>query len=285
LGALRRAVEDRLGRAGVDTPGLDARLLVQHALGLEREALVTRAANVLTAGKVALVDALAARRAAREPVSRIVGRRGFWSLDLALDPATLDPRPDTETVVEAVLKTVPDRNAALAIIDLGTGTGCILLALLDELPNATGLGIDLAPGAVATATDNAARHGLGERARFAPGDWNADDWDEELPAGRFDLVVSNPPYIPTGDIATLAPEVRRHDPFAALDGGADGLKAYRVLAPRIARLLRPGGVAALEVGAGQAAAVAGLLAAAGLTPDGVFCDLGGIERCVRARAP
>ena len=261
----------------MDTPDLDARLLVEHALGLTRSDLFARANDTIPDSDAARVLALIARRAAREPVGRILGHREFWTIDLALNPDTLEPRPDTETLVEAVLRSLPDRSAPLRLLDLGTGTGCILLALLAELPDATGVGVDLSPGAVAAATGNAARNGLVERARFQTGNWGAGL------AERFDVVVSNPPYIPSADIATLDPEVREHDPLRALDGGADGLDAYRIIAGQMPDLLRPGGLAGLEVGQGQAADVAELLAAAGLEPVGVFRDLGGLERCVLAR--
>ncbi|MGQ9366586.1 peptide chain release factor N(5)-glutamine methyltransferase [Azospirillum sp. ST 5-10] len=277
LQSLRRAAEARLRAAGVDTPELDARLLAEHALGLDRGALFARAGEPVPDEDAARLLALVERRAAREPVSRILGSRGFWTLDLALDAATLDPRPDTETVVEAALDAVADRAAALRVLDLGTGTGCILLALLAELPNATGLGIDLSAAAVATAAANAAANGLAGRAAFRTGNWG------EGLAERFDLVVSNPPYIPSRDIASLEPEVRIFDPLRALDGGDDGLDAYRAIAAQLPGLLAPGGTAALEVGAGQAADVAALLARHGLEPSGVFRDLGGIERCVRGR--
>ncbi len=277
LHQLRRTAEARLREAGVDTPDLDARLLVEHALGLTRSDLFARANDSIPDSDAARVLTLVERRAAREPVGRILGHREFWTIDLALNPDTLEPRPDTETLVEAVLRSLPDRSAPLRLLDLGTGTGCILLALLAELPDATGVGVDLSPGAVAAATGNAARNGLVERARFQTGNWGAGL------AERFDVVVSNPPYIPSADIATLDPDVREHDPLRALDGGADGLDAYRIIAGQMPDLLRPGGLAGLEVGQGQAADVAELLAAAGLEPVGVFRDLGGVERCVLAR--
>ena len=277
LHTLRRAAEARLRAAGVDTPELDARLLLEHALGLTRDQILTRAHAPVPPDQAAAFTALVERRAAREPVSRIVGSRGFWTLDLGLNADTLDPRPDTETVVEAALDAIPDRSAPLRLLDLGTGTGCILLALLAELPTATGLGVDVSPQAVAAATENAVRNGLAARARFQTGDWAAGL------AERFDLVVSNPPYIPSADIAALEPEVRVHDPLRALDGGADGLDAYRAIAAQLPALLTPGGSAVLEVGAGQAGDVAALLAAANLAVTGVFRDLGGVERCVRAR--
>lgn len=272
---LRRAAEARLRAAGVDSPDLDARLLVERALGLSREALLVRGDAAVEGDGAARVAALVERRAAREPVSRILGSRGFWTLELGLNAATLDPRPDTETLVEAALAAVGDRAAPLRILDLGTGTGCILLALLAELPNACGLGVDLSPEAVAAARANAAANGLAPRATFAAGSWG------DGLAGGFDLVVSNPPYIPTADIAGLEPEVRVHDPWAALDGGADGLDAYRAIVPQLGGLLKATGAVAFEVGQGQSSAVARLLSAAGFLDVRTFCDLGGVERVVR----
>lgn len=275
LRTLRRAAEARLRAAGVDTPELDARLLAEHALGLTREQLFAQPDAPVGADAAARFHALVERRAAREPVSRILGERAFWTLDLSLNADTLDPRPDTETIVEAALDAIPDRAGALSVLDLGTGTGCILLALLAELPGATGLGIDVSPAAVEAAAGNARRNGLAERARFRVGNWG------EGLVERFDLVVSNPPYIPSSDIPSLDPEVREHDPLRALDGGADGLDAYRAIAAQLPGLLKPQGIVALEVGAGQAGDVAGLLEAQGVRVTGIVRDLGGIERCVR----
>lgn len=279
LAALRRDAERRLREAGVATPDLDARVLIQDVLDLDRTALLTRAETPVGDADVMRVEAAIARRASREPVGRILGRRGFRSLELELGPATLEPRPDTETVVEAVLAAVPDRARPYRVLDLGTGTGCLLLALLAEWPDATGLGIDISPDAVAVAAANARRNGLDARAVFRTGDWG-DGLGE-----RFDIVVSNPPYIPTADIAGLEPEVRDHDPHRALDGGADGLDCYRRIARDVPRLIVPGGTIALEVGWTQAGAVAALLEAAGLAVTGIFRDAGGNERCVRAVLP
>ncbi len=275
-GAAMAAAAARLAAAGVAEPRLDARLLVAHALGVAPQAVFTRPEMPVAPGQRAALDALVARRAAREPVSRILGRRGFWTLDLALGPDTLDPRPDSETVVEAVLAARPDRARALRLADFGTGSGCLLLALLAELPAAWGLGVDRSAGALAVARANARTAGLAGRAAFVCADWGGGL------AGRFDVIVANPPYIPDGDIAGLEPEVAEYDPRLALAGGADGLDAYRALAPHLARLLAPGGVVALEVGQAQAATVAAQLAAAGLTVTGCRRDLGGIERVVVA---
>ncbi|WP_298377573.1 peptide chain release factor N(5)-glutamine methyltransferase [Azospirillum sp.] len=277
LNTLRRHAESRLREAGVDTPELDVRYLLEDALGLTRMDFIAKSEQIISETDAARALALIERRAAREPVGRILGHREFWTLDLALNPDTLEPRPDTETVVDAVLAAIPDKEAALDLIDLGTGTGCILLALLAELPNARGLGVDLSPLAVEAATGNARRNGLEARARFQTGDWAYGIKD------RFDIVVSNPPYIPSADIATLAPEVREHDPLRALDGGADGLVPYRIIAAQLPGLLTPGGLVVFEVGQGQAEDVAALLDGQGFVETTLLRDLGGVERCVRAR--
>lgn len=277
--ALVAELAARFAAAGLDTPRLDARLLVQHALGLDHAGLLIAGNAEVAPAERDAVAALAARRLAHEPVSRILGRRGFWTLDLALSPATLDPRPDTETVVEAALDIIGDRRLPWRVLDLGTGTGCLLLALLDALPNATGLGIDRSAEAVETASANAQRLGFAGRARFQVGDWTRGL------GCAFDLVVSNPPYIPDGDIAGLAPEVRDFDPWAALAGGADGLDAYRAIAGGLADVLVPGGRAVFELGAGQADAVAALFAAGGFTVLPPRADLAGIARALPVRRP
>lgn len=282
LAAALTLAADRLAAADVPEPRLDARVLAAHALGLPGPAaLGVRLGDPMPTDAVARLDALIARRAAREPVGRILGTRGFWTLDLAVGPDTLEPRPDTETVVSTVLARMADRAAPLTLLDLGSGTGAILLALLSELPGATGIGVDIAPGAVETATTNAAAHGLEGRARFVVADWSDGllDWP-----GPFDVIVSNPPYIATADLAGLEPEVRDHDPAMALDGGADGLEACRRIIPLAAARLAPGGSLALEVGAGQAEAVAALMRAAGLGRPETVADLGGVARCVIAVA-
>ncbi|MBB4285943.1 peptide chain release factor N(5)-glutamine methyltransferase [Roseospira goensis] len=276
------AATERLTAAGVPDARGDARVLAAHVLGLPSPAaLGLRLGDPMPAAAATRFEALVARRAAREPVGRILGRRGFWTLDLALGPDTLEPRPDTETVVAAVLERVPDRAAPLALLDLGTGTGAILLALLSDLPNARGVGLDIAAGAVAAARANAAAHGLDGRATVAVADWRdgLPDWP-----GPFDVIVSNPPYIRAGELAALDPEVRGHDPAVALDGGADGLDAYRILVPLAAARLRSGGWLAVEVGHDQADAVADLMHAAGLGPPARARDLGGRARCVIAPA-
>jgi release factor glutamine methyltransferase len=258
------------------TAGLDARLLVGHVLGLDPTGLVVNAARPVAAEDAAQAMALAARRAGGEPVARIVGEKGFWNLSLALSPETLVPRPDTETVVSAALAWADAadlRLAPLSILDLGTGSGAIVLALLSELPEATGVGVDRVEGAARTARENAVRNGLAGRARFVVADWTAPL------AGRFDLVVSNPPYVPRDEIRRLPLEVSRFDPNMSLDGGDDGLAAYRVILDSLGKRLSPGGAAFLEVGAGQAVAVEAIAATHGFT-SAFHRDLARIDRVV-----
>lgn len=213
-----------------------------------------------------------------EPLSRILGKREFWGLDFTLSGDTLDPRPETETVVEAVLKRKPRGDAPLRVLDLGTGTGCLLLSLLHEFPMAIGVGLDMADGAVRTAAANAAALGLAHRAFFFVGDWVT------ALSGRFDLIVTNPPYIATRDLSRLPPEVGHYDPALALDGGEDGLSSYRAIAAGLSKLLVRDGLFVAEVGAGQAGAVAEIISISGLTVDGIEADLASIARCVVARA-
>jgi release factor glutamine methyltransferase len=282
LDSVLRQAATRLGAAGVDSPRLDARVLIAHALGLTPGDVLLRHRRAIAPAEQRAIDRLIARRARREPVSRIVGAREFWSLPFRVTPATLDPRPDSETVVSAVLDRLLDRldarDRALRLLDLGTGTGCLLLALLSELPLSRGLGVDVSTAALAVARANARALGLKQRARFRHGVWAAGL------AGRFDVIVSNPPYIPGGMLAGLPAEVS-FDPVGALDGGRDGLAAYRAIGPALARLLAPDGVAALEIGADQAAAVGAILARSGLRIAKIVCDLANNERVVVAQAP
>jgi release factor glutamine methyltransferase len=276
--AARRALAARLQSTAHESAELDARLLIGHALGLDLTGLITAAQRRLTEGESARIEAFAIRRLDGEPVARIIGEKEFWGLPLQLSPATLVPRPDTETVVELALELLRaggKLDRPLRIADLGTGTGAILLALLSELPAAQGFGTDISTEALRTAAANATRAGLSDRAAFL-----ACDYASGL-SGPFDLIVSNPPYIRSGDIAALAPEVRNHDPLAALDGGADGLDAYRALIPQAAGLLAPRGALIVEAGAGQSRQIQALMVAAGLTATTPpRADLGGIPRAV-----
>jgi release factor glutamine methyltransferase len=215
---------------------------------------------------------------AREPLSRILGRREFWGLEFALCADTLDPRPETETIVEAVLQRFPDRDRPLRLLDLGTGTGCIVLALLSEFPNAVGFGVDLSAGAATTARRNAGSLGFADRAHFLVGDWGAAISD------KFEAITANPPYIADDSLAGLPREVLLHDPHLALSGGKDGLQAYRSLAMDLGRLLRPKALFFGEIGLGQEGAVAAIIRASGLVIEGYENDLGGTARCIVARA-
>lgn len=278
--AARRVLTARFQAAGIDTPTLDARLLVGHALSLDHTALALQGTRSLTASERDAIAALAARRLNGEPVARILGVKEFWSLPFALSSATLVPRPDTETVVEAALEAIGERGKQepLRIADLGTGSGAILLALLHEWPKATGLGTDIDPQAIDIAQKNAQALGLAARAQFVLAGFEQDLGE------TFDVVVSNPPYIPTRDIAALDREVREHDPLRALDGGADGLDAYRAIARRAPHLLRDRGLLVLEIGIGQAADVEAILTAGGgLECAAIRPDLSGIARALTFR--
>jgi release factor glutamine methyltransferase len=278
--AARRDLARELRRRGFASPALDARLIVGRALGLDHAALAAQANRRITASEAEAIAALAGRRLAHEPVARILGVKEFWGLPLKLAADTLVPRPETETVVEAALAAID--CAALArgarIADLGTGSGALLLALLSEWPHARGTGTDISAEALACARDNAAALGLAERSSFV-----ACSYADAL-SGPFDLIVANPPYIVRGEIATLPPEVRDHDPFRALDGGRDGLDAYRTLAATTKHLLAPRGCLVVELGAGQANAVGAIMQANGLIPDlPVRQDLAGIARAMVLR--
>jgi release factor glutamine methyltransferase len=280
IATARRVLAAQFAAAGSDTAALDARLIVGHVLALDHTALASQAARMLTASERDAIAALAARRLQGEPVARILGVKEFWSLPLALSPATLVPRPDTETIVEAALEAIgePRKHDPLRIADFGTGTGAILLALLHEWPNATGLGTDIDPQAIETAQANAQTLGLAARTQFRLADFERDLGE------TFDLVVSNPPYIPTRDIAALDREVREHDPMRALDGGADGLDAYRAIARKALHLLRDNGVLIVEIGIGQAADVEAILTSGtGLECTAIRPDLSGIARALTFR--
>jgi release factor glutamine methyltransferase len=270
-----RAATARLAAAGVESPRREARLLLGHATGLDGAALLRDGDLDRPAPGF---DELVARRAAREPLAFILGHQPFWTLDLLVSPATLIPRADSESLVEAALAAFPARDAG-RVLDLGTGTGCLLLAVLSEFPAAFGIGVDRSPEAAALARCNVRRTGLGDRAALLCGDWAA------CLAGQFDLVLSNPPYVEAGAVAGLMPEVARHEPALALDGGPDGLVAYRAILAAIPGLLAPDGVAILELGAGQARDVAALARKAGLQAGTPHRDGAGLERALPIYRP
>lgn len=247
---------ERLRAAGFESPRAESRLLCEHA---RRKGLA--------------LDRLLQRRLAHEPVAYITGQREFWSLEFEVGPGVLIPRPETESLVEQALRELPDRTGDYRILDLGTGTGCLLIALLTEFSNAKGVGIESSEVALEWARRNVARHSLESRCTLVQADWEAAE-------GDFDLIVSNPPYIPAPDLAALAPDIRDYEPAAALDGGLDGLTAFRAIAPLIKARLRPDAVGLLEIGLGQSHMVAEVMRAAGLNVLKVAPDLAGIPRCV-----
>ncbi|HEY5105542.1 MAG TPA: peptide chain release factor N(5)-glutamine methyltransferase [Caulobacteraceae bacterium] len=262
----------RLETAGVEGPVIDARLLVEAAAEATRADIIADPHRALTPDQALTLEAYLARREAREPVSHILGRKGFWKIMLAVTPGVLTPRPDTESLLDAVLPAFAE-DRSFSVLDLGVGSGAILLAILAERPGAKGLGVDISEDALAVARENAANLGLAGRTGLLRGDWTAG-----LESESFDLVVSNPPYVASGQIADLAPEVRDHEPRLAIDGGPDGLAAYRELAPQILRVLRPAGRFAVEFGEGQRQAVTDLFTRAGACDLTVVNDLSGHER-------
>ncbi|MGA8398543.1 MAG: peptide chain release factor N(5)-glutamine methyltransferase [Stellaceae bacterium] len=270
-------VAEALAEAGLDDARRRARRLLAAALGLTQEEVFARIDRMVTEDEGERIAEMLRRALKHEPLSRIQGKREFWGLEFKLSPDTLDPRPETETLVEAVLARLAERDRPYRFLDLGTGTGCLLLALLTEFPQARGIGIDRAWGSAATAHANALCLGVAGRAGFAVGDWAASI------SGQFEAIVANPPYIPSAEIAALPPEVHDFDPVLALDGGIDGLDAYWRIARDLPRLLAPGGIFACEVGAGQDGALAGILAGQGLVVVDAVPDLAGIARCIVAR--
>jgi release factor glutamine methyltransferase len=270
-----RSIAQKLSEKSIYQAEAEARVLVLAATSLSRTQLIAEPDHTICAEEAERLSAWLKRRLGGEPVTRITGRRNFWTLDLTVTPDVLDPRADTEVIVETALDLLGARkNDALRILDLGTGTGALLLALLAECPKATGIGVDLSSAACAVARDNAQKNGLSSRATIRQG-----NWDEGIDE-RFDLVLSNPPYIEKATIADLDPEVRNHDPILALDGGPDGLDAYRALVRALPRLLAPTGVCVLELGIGQSAQVTALAESKGLTAKALKRDLGGIERAL-----
>lgn len=268
-----RAATERLTAVGIEGARRDARLLLTTILPGGASALLRDPDQILDQSLLQKFETAVSRRERREPVSRVIGVREFWSLPFKITPDTLDPRPDSETLIEGILEWVEDRSRPLRILDLGTGTGCLLLALLSELPAAGGLGVDASENALAVARENAGNLQLSSRAEFA-----CHDWTSGL-TGSWDIILSNPPYISESDAGQLDPEVADYDPPQALVAGVDGLRDYRILIPGAAGLLKPSGLLALEVGRGQAEAVDSILLASGLASPWRKRDLSGVERC------
>jgi release factor glutamine methyltransferase len=271
------AARDRLRAAGVDTPAFDARLLIEAAAGVSRMDILTDPHRALSERQVKAIEKYVARREEREPVSQILGKKAFWTFEVVVTPAVLTPRPETELLVTVALERLkPD--AAARIADLGTGSGAIAIALLKERPLAHAVGVDRSEEALEVARFNGIAHKVADRLELVE-----DDWGRSLEGGSLDLVVSNPPYVRSGAIDLLAPEVSRYEPRTALDGGVDGLDAYRALLPAVFRLLKDRGSFAVEIGEGQAEAVWAHAAAAGLHPEGVRDDVSGVPRVVYGR--
>ena len=268
------AARNRLTEGGIDSPVIDARLLLEAAADASRMDIVTDPYRELTAEQVATLDGYVERRLRREPVAHILGRKGFWKVMLSVNNQVLTPRPDTEVIVDLVLKRTTEHQA-FNLLDLGVGSGAIILSILAERPAAKGLGIDISSEALAVARENAANLDLNQQVALLRGDWTGGLADE-----NFDIVVSNPPYIATDEIETLEPEVRDHEPRLALDGGADGLDPYRILAPEILRVLKPGGLFAVEIGHTQSKDVEALFEAAGGLEVWTIKDLSDRDRVV-----
>lgn len=277
LNLFYRQIKDRFAQNGIENPALDARVLLCHALGLSHEAFVLRGPDALDAAQMLAAEKLLEQRLAGRPVAKIIGRKEFYGRDFKTTDDTLDPRPDSETLIDVVLRFVDEqgkRNTPLHILDLGTGTGCLLLTLLAELPHARGVAVDQSVHALAVAQENAQALGLVDRTDFVQSDWL------QCVTGMFDIVISNPPYIPLADMAGLSIEVRQFDPVAALVGGEDGLDPYRVIIPQLRTVLQTGGLAAFELGRGQDAMVADMLQNAEFSNIRTDYDLAGIGRIV-----
>lgn len=283
IDAARREISARFKTAGLDTPELDARVLIGAALNLSHTQLSIQSNRIVTAGEADEIERFARRRIAREPVARILGHKEFWGLNIRVSPATLVPRPDTETVVSAALEFLRNQNKAfgnLRVADIGTGSGAILLALLTECPNAQGIGTDISADALSVAKTNAEKLGLTERTTLI-----RSNYADSL-SGSFDLIVSNPPYIRSNEVGKLEIDVRDYDPHLALDGGADGLDAYRAIAPQSARMLAANGALIVEIGHDQGPEVGDILRTAGLALDAApTVDLGGRQRVMIGRKP
>jgi release factor glutamine methyltransferase len=265
---------EQLNAAGIESSRLDARLLMQHVLQCSREALLLREEQTLLSEQQEAYFQLLEKRIAYQPISQITGKREFWGLEFYVTEDTLDPRPNSETLIEAVLRLRPEKSTHHNLLDLGTGTGCLLLSLLREYSQAGGVGVDKSKKALAVAKQNAYHLGLDKRVQ-----WLNSNWTDGI-SQMFDIVITNPPYIPTETIKTLSADVRDHEPRLAIDGGKDGLDAYRLLAKQVPGVLKPGGLLAMECGVGQAEDIAAMFEIAGMQVNAIEQDLAGIDRVV-----
>lgn len=281
LGTLMTEAVAALRDAGIENARMDARILLSDAAGVDSSRIAAWPEDTVTMDKAKTFRNMVARRLKHEPVSRILGQRDFWRHSFRLSPETLDPRPDSETIVELALDWLEDANAP-TVLDFGTGTGCLLLSIIGDLQNASGLGVDISEGAVTCARENANRLGLADQVEFRVSDWDSAITDAER-KGRFDLIVSNPPYITQADMEKLSPEVRQYDPRLALTDEGDGLGAYRILSQAAFSLVKPAGFVIFEIGQGQEKDVSRLLVEAGFVGIEYREDLGGIVRCVAAK--
>ncbi|WP_404421596.1 peptide chain release factor N(5)-glutamine methyltransferase [Thalassospira australica] len=281
LGTLMTEAVAALRDAGIENARMDARILLSDAAGVDGSRIAAWPEDTVTMDKAKTFRSMVARRLKHEPVSRILGQRDFWRHSFRLSPETLDPRPDSETIVELALDWLEDANAP-TVLDFGTGTGCLLLSIIGDLQKASGLGIDISEGAVTCARENANRLGLADQVEFRVSDWDSAITDAERKAG-FDLIVSNPPYITQADMEKLSPEVRQYDPRLALTDEGDGLGAYRILSQVAFSLVKPAGFVIFEIGQGQEKDVSRLLVEAGFVGIEYREDLGGIVRCVAAK--
>jgi release factor glutamine methyltransferase len=266
--------KELLSLAEIETPILDARILLGYVLGMPEERFYGLEDKLLDETELNSYEKVIKRRCEREPVSRILGLRGFWDLTLKLNPSSLDPRPDSETLIEAIAKYVPNKNSRLNIIDLGTGTGCLLLAALKVLPNSCGVGVDISNNCIKIAKENAHHNNLSNRATFLINNWN------KKITGKFDIILCNPPYIKEIEIKELEPEVKNFDPYIALNGGSDGLSCYKVIAPQLAQILETEGLVFLEIGHEQKLSVTKIMKTEGLQILYTEKDLGYNERCL-----
>jgi release factor glutamine methyltransferase len=279
LATLRKKIEARLRKKGIEEAPLDARLLISHIIPVTEIDFAINADQTVSNEQQNLIDILVQKREKRIPMSQIFGEKEFWSLSFKVTRDTLTPRPDSETLIEVALNEFEDKNATLSILDLGTGSGCLLLTLLSELKNATGLGIDVSASAIKVANENATNLSLNNRATFLKSDW----FEKLSKTKKFDLIIANPPYIGHNEKPELTPEVCEHEPYSALFAGEEGLDDYRIIAADISSYMSEKSIIILEIGYRQSSAVKDIFEQKGFKNINVFQDLGGRDRCLLIR--